>query len=80
MRELAFPISYITRDQYGAEYPEYNLGISQRLYIATQLVAGGMGGIEPDKIELAVKNCYILTDELIKQDKENEKNNFTKEK
>ena len=60
---------------FSAATPEsYELGMSQRLYIATAIAQGLCGnsnyGVNTNNSSEFAKICYKLTDELLKQEHE----------
>ena len=67
MNKYAFPVGYRVKDQFG-EYPEVEYGLSQRLYIATQ-IANGIVSVGTDRdVSYIASESFRLADELIKQD------------
>lgn len=68
MKKTAFPSKEIN---INGNISNQEFGISQRLYIATQIacakIASGINNIETTD-EIRVQGCYRYADELIRQD------------
>ena len=69
-KKSAFPYNEIDQNSEDESIYEQHLGISQRLYIATKLMAGVMASDPFYNSKVRIEECYKVADELIKQDED----------